>query len=166
MALDLPRPEDSFDEKLISDIHEYGWHCILVSDEHHPEHAKKNAELGPHPVYEATFVYTVGLSLSYGHPELILVGRWKQAHGIVASAVSLIEAGERFAPGDESENVVGGYPARFGPVSPSRKAELLTYVSWVAQRRPFEALQLILPDKDRRWPWDESYSGYPQPLLA
>jgi hypothetical protein len=165
MALDLPEPEDSFDEKLISDIHQYGWHCIFVADEYHPEHAKQNAALGPHPVYDATFVYTVGLSLTHRHPELILVGRWKQAHGIVASAVSLIDDGERFAPGDQSEKVLQGYPARFGGVSPSRKAELLTYASWVNRRRPFEALQLILPDEGGRWPWDENYSGYPQPLL-
>jgi hypothetical protein len=165
VALDLPEPEDDFDRKLVSDIHEYGWHCILVADEYHPQHAKENAAFGPHPVYDATFVYTVGLWLTYEHPELILVGRWKQAHAIIIAGVSLIEDGARLAPGDESDQVLQGYPVRFAAVSKSWRDELLTYASWANRRRAFEALQLVLPDKDGHWPLEQGYSGYPQPLL-
>ena len=80
-SLNLPEPEDASDEKLISDIRTYGWHCIHVADEHHPEHAAQNAALGPHPIYDAAFSYTVGLSLTLDHPELVLgirsrCGRW------------------------------------------------------------------------------------------
>ena len=163
--LDLPEPDDSFDEQLVSDIHEYGWHCVRVSNENHPEHAEQNAALGPHPVYDATFVYSVGLWLTRDHPELILVGRWQHAHGVVASAVSLIEEGARFAPGDTSDGVVEGYTASFRAVSDQRRDELLTYASWANRRRPFEALQLVLPDAAGIWPWDEGYAAYPQPLL-
>ena len=164
-ALDLPEPEDSFDEKLIADIHAYGWHCILVADEHHPEHAAENAALRPHDVYDATFAYTVGLWLTHGHPEVALVGRWQAAHGILAAAVDLIEAGGRFAPGDSSQEVLDGYEARFCAVSEARRDELLTYASWANRRRPFEAVQLVLPDRHGRWPWEPRYSGVAQPLL-
>jgi hypothetical protein len=164
--LDLPDAEDSVDEKLVSDIHEYGWHCVRVAEENHPEHAEQNAALGPHPVYDATFVYSVGLWLTRDHAELILVGRWQQAHGVLASVVSLIDEGAHFAPGDTSDGVVEGYTACFRAISDERREELLTYASWANRHQPFEALQLVLPDAAGVWPWDEGYAAYPQPLLG
>ncbi len=165
-GLDLPEPEGALDEKLLADIHEHGWHCVLVADESHPEHAERNAALGPHSIYDAAFAYTVGLWLTQSHPELVLVGRWQRAHGILASAVSLLEDGTRFAPGDETDAVLDGYPVRFCAVSEPRRDELLTYASWANNRRPFEALQLVLPDRQGRWPWEVGYDAYPQPLLT
>ena len=163
--LDLPKPEDGFDEKLISDVRLHGWHCVHVADEHHPEHAERNAALGPHPIYDAAFSYTVGLWLTHSHPELVLVGRWKQNHAIVGAAVSAIEDGTRFEVGTVTDQVLEGYDVCFGEVAPARRIELLTYASWANGRRPFEALQLVLPDAAGRWPWDDGYDSVAQPLL-
>lgn len=165
-SLDLPDPEDAFDEKLVADIREYGWHCVLVADEHHPQHAEQNAAMGPHPIYDAAFAYTVGLSLTLSHPELVLVGRWQHQHAILATAVSLIDDGARFAAGDETDQVLEGYPIRFVAVSEGRRQELLTYASWANRRQRFDALQLVLPDRRGRWPSDAGYDAYPQPLLG
>jgi hypothetical protein len=165
-VLDLPEPEDSFDEKLISDIRSVGWHCVHVADEHHPEHAEQNAALGPHAIYDAAFAYTVGLWLTRSHPELVLVGRWKHAHAVLATAVSHIDEGARYEPGSTSDQIVEGYSVRFADVSPERRTELLTYASWANRRRPFEALQLVVPDASGRWPWDAAYDSIPQPLLT
>jgi hypothetical protein len=164
--LDLPQPESDFDERVVADVRRYGWHCVLVADEHHPEHAALNAARGPHPVYDAAFAYTVGLWLTKDQPELVLVGRWQQAHGIIAAAVESITGGRRRAPGEVSDEVLQGYDVRFGPVSDERRVELLTYADWANRRRPFEALQLILPDSSGRWPEDPQYDSYPQPLLG
>jgi hypothetical protein len=163
---DLPVPESDFDERLVADVREHGWHCILVADEHHPEHAAANAALGPHPIYDAAFAYTVGLSLTKDHPEFVLVGRWQQAHAILAAAVELVTGGRRLAAGEVSDEVLHGYDVRFGPVSDERRLELLTYVDWANRRRQFEALQIILPDSSGRWPEDPEYDSYPQPLLG
>lgn len=164
--LDLPQPQDAFDEKLVADIRTHGWHCVLVADEHHPAHAALNAAFGPHPVYDAAFAYTVGLSVRLTHPELVLVGRWQHAHAILASAVSLVTDGGRVMAGEESDEVLDGYSVRFGPVSDERRIELLTYADWANRRRPFQALQLILPDQSGRWPDDPHYDAYPQPVLG
>jgi hypothetical protein len=164
--LDLPQPEDDFDERLVADVRNHGWHCVLVADEHHPEHAASNAALGPHAVYDAALAYTVGLSLTKDHPELVLVGRWQQAHAILAAAVDLISGSRRLAPGEVSDQVLQGYEVRFGPVSDEQRVELLTYADWANRRRPFEALQLILPDSSGRWPEDPDYNAYAQPLLG
>ena len=164
-SLDLPEPRDESDVQLIADLRVHGWHCIHVADEHHPEHAAENQALGPHPVYDAAFSYTVGLSLTRSHPELVLVGRWKQNHGIISTAVSVIEEGTRFEVGSTSDQVLEGYEVCFGQVTPARRIELLTYASWANHRRPFEAIQLILPDAAGRWPSDTAYDSVPQPLL-
>jgi hypothetical protein len=164
-TLDLPDPEDEFDEKLLGDVRGVGWHCIHVADEYHPEHAAENAALGPHPIYDAAFSYTVGLWLTQSHPELVLVGRWRQNHAIIGAAVSLIKDGNRFDGGSRSDQVVRGYDVCFVRVSSARRTELLTYADWANHRRHFEALQLVLPDAEGRWPWDDGYASVPQPLL-
>lgn len=163
--LDLPDPEDEFDEKLLSDVRTVGWHCIHVANEHHPEHAAENAALGPNPIYDAAFSYTVGLWQTQSHPELVLVGRWNHNHAIIGSAVNLIKAGTRFDTGSRSDQVLEGYDVCFALVSPARRTELLTYADWANRRRPFEALQLVLPDASARWPWDDGYASVAQPLL-
>ncbi len=163
---ELPEPRDQFDEKLVADVREYGWHCVLVADEHHPEHAEANAALEPHPVYDAGFAYTVGVGLSFAHPELILIGRWQHAHAILGAVVSLVSDGHRFAAGDESDEVLDGYRVSFAAVSEQRRVELLTCVDWLHHGGPFEALQLILPDSAGRWPEDPAYNAFSQPRLA
>ena len=117
------------------------------------------------PVHDAAFAYTVGLSLSLHHPEIVLVGRWAQAHGILAAVVDLIRDGQGFQPGDTSDEVLTRYEVRFGAVSEARRLTLLTYADWVNRRGPFDAIQLILPDSSGRWPDDSDYDSYPQPLL-
>lgn len=145
-TIDLPEPDDAFDTKLLSDVRTYGWHCIHVADENHPEHAAENAAREPHPIYDASFSYTVGLWLTHSHPELVLVGRWKQNHGIIAAAVAAIEEGTRFEVGATSDQVLERYDVRFGAVTPAHREELLTYASWANRRRSFDPLQLVLPD--------------------
>jgi hypothetical protein len=147
----LPAPDDAFDEKLVADVRAYGWHCVLVGAE---------GEADP------PFAYTVGLFHTFGHPELVLAGRWRHAHGILGAAVELVGDGARLAPGDESDEVLEGYPVRFGPVSDEQRSELLTYAGWLYSGRAFPALQLILPDRAGRMPDDTGYDGYPQPLLG
>jgi hypothetical protein len=164
--LELPEPEDAFDEKLLADVRDVGWHCVRVADEHHPEHAAANRALPSHAVYDAAFAYTAGLWLTRAHPELVLVGRWQHAHAILAAVVSLIDEGNRFRADAVSDQVLDGYEVRFGAVAASRRTELLTYADWLNLRRPFDALQVILPDRQGNWPGDRGYAACPQPLLA
>jgi hypothetical protein len=163
---ELPEPETEFDEGVLDHIREFGWSCVSITDRAHPEHAAANAALGPHPVYDAGFVYTVGLWLTWQHPELILVGAWTNAHAVLSAAVRLVESGTAFSAGDESNEVLGTYPVRLGAVNDERALELLTFAHWANRRRPFDALQLVLPDKAVRWPGEAGYDSYPQPLLA
>jgi hypothetical protein len=166
MSADLPAPEDEFDRKLVSDVREHGWHCVLVANEHHPEHVTQNTALGSHPIYDAAFAYTVGLWLTKQHSEIALVGRWQHSHAIISAVVDLIDEGQSFVGGDTSEGVLPELTVRFDPVSDERRQELLTYASWANRRQPFQAVQLVLPDPAGRWPEDPGYHGHPQPLIG
>ena len=161
----LPRASTDAERRALSDIEEYGWHCLLVADEHHPHHAEAIAAMGPHEVYDATFAYTVGVWGTWHHPELVLVGRWQHAHAYLSALVDMIEDGARFSPGDTTDELLEGYEVRFGAVSDFRRTELLTWSDWANARRRFEAVQVILPDLAGKWPDEDGYEGFPQPLL-
>jgi hypothetical protein len=164
----LPKPTDPGDDKVLADIRKYGFHAKHVRPYHHPEHAAESARLGPHPVYDVGFSYTVGLPFSHRHAELVITGGMpdKQAHDILWEVVHLVEEGARFEPGDESDEILRDARVRFGPVSKSRRKELLTFADWAARRKRFEAVQILLPDRAGAFPTDAAYAGPPQPLLG
>ncbi len=164
--LELPEPRSAADAKAIADIREYGWHAVLVADEFHPEHAEANAALPPHAIYDAAFSYTVGVWGSFGHPELVLVGRWEHRHSYLSALVTMVQQGRRFDVGDTTEELLEGYTVRFEAVSVADRLELLTWAHWANMRKPFEALQVVLPDLEGRWPEDPDYSSFPQPRLS
>ena len=164
----LPKPTDPGDEKVLADIRKFGFHAKHVRKGAHPEHAQEEATLPPNPVYDAGVSYTVGLPYSHGHPEIALTGPLPddRAHDILWGAVTLIERGARFAPGDVSDEILDGLPARFGPVSAYWRKEVLTFADWAARRKAFEAVQLLWPDKAGHFPDAPEYAGPPQPLLG
>lgn len=100
------------------------------------------------------------------HPEIILVGAWGAAHAITSAAVRLIESGSKFRPGQQVAGVLPNLPVRFGPVTRHAAKSLLTYADWVNQRKPFDVVQLVLPDPAGRWPEDPDYVSFPQPALG
>ena len=154
--------------KAVADIREHGWHVVSVR---HGIHSHETP--GPwsdHPpaqaAYDAQFTYTVGLTETFGHPEVILLGTWQHAHPFLNAVGDLVGEGRRFAPGVTSDEVLDEFTVRFDPVSDSCRTELLTLADWAAGRKPFDALQLVLPDTSGRWPEDPDYNGFPQPPLA
>jgi len=164
----LPRPTDPGDDKVLADIKKFGFHAKHVRPDAHPHHAEEKAKLGPHPIYDIGFSYTVGLPYSHGHPEVVLVSGLPddRAHALLWEVVNLVEGGAAFAPGDESDRILRDMPARFGPVSRRWRKEILTFADWAARRKHFEAVQLLLPDPAGVFPGDPAYAGPPQPLLA
>jgi hypothetical protein len=148
----------------VADIREHGWHVVLVRggvDDDGPW----SDDPAVQAAYEALFTYTVGLTATFGHPELILVGEWQHAHPFLNAVGDLVKAGQRFRPGDTSEDVLDGFIVRFDAVGDACRTQLLTLADWAVRREPFEALQLVLPDTSGRWPEDPDYNGFPQPPL-
>ncbi len=124
-----------------------------------PEHPAARA------AYEAEFSYTVGLCHSYQHPEVVLVGGWEHALPYLNVVGDLVKDGERFPPGSRTRKVLAGYEVRFDAVGEQARDLILTWAHWANDRMPFEAVQLVFPDTQGRWPEDLGYHAFSQPLL-
>jgi hypothetical protein len=92
------------------------------------------------PPYEATFTYTVGLTYTFEHPEIVLVGSWQHAALYLNLVGQMVESGQRFAAGATTDELLDGFTVRFGPVGDAPRPDLLTWADWAAQGQPFEAL--------------------------
>ena len=168
-GLPVPAPADADEARVVESLRVHGWHAFHVRDEFHPDHPRATSEPWLERATGEGFSYTVGLWPLLGHPELVLTGNWgamERMHGILGAAVGRVrEAGRRFAAGDADDDVLEGYPVRFGPVARPFRLELLTWSHWAAHRKDFEALQLLLCDRERRWPGEPGYAGPVQPRL-
>jgi hypothetical protein len=101
-----------------------------------------------------TWAYTIGLSTSFDHPELVVVGVTPEQ-----AAVGLNELGGRVADGEAfdrwSTADVLGVEVRFAEVHPAH-FDLGTFDQWIAYHDavggawpPARALQVVLPDEMR-----------------
>ena len=102
----------------------------------------------------APFSYTIGLSVTYGHPEVYVCGLQHEiAQQLLASVAARISAGERFdVPVTDAE--IANVPTAFRPV----RGEEVDENSGIGQEvlgRPFGAVQLFWPDKNGLMPWED-----------
>lgn len=102
-----------------------------------------------------SFSYTLGLTETFGHAELIMC-RFDPTlmHRLLNDVGELIRAGERFGDWDKSDKVISGYPVVFRELAPEAARE------WgkAARNRNGDrltVLQVFLPDAAGRFPWDE-----------
>lgn len=135
-------------EKVDALVREHGWAVInVLESDAHPE-----------------FDYTVGLSYSYGHPELIMVG-----FGDAAEAKSILnmlgarirDEGVRYESGQLYDRIFANdYKALMLEAAPDT-AERCIKVAYAHARKHFREpprlLQLVMPDANRRFFYDPAY---------
>ena len=129
------------------DIETYGWHVC-------------------HVVSEPPFSYTVGLSETFGHRELIVFGLPHEfAHSVLSAVTGLVKDGARFDDGGESSDVLNSALARFALV-PARFHDEFAGLA-VRVLGKFELLQVVWPRADGKFPGDEGVElPLGQPLLS
>ena len=110
-----------------------------------------------------SFVYTVGLTV-LGHPELIIFGLPHNVAGVLLNEMGdqIRKTGRRYVAGELLPDLLDGdYVARLIKVDDT--TEHLTLANRIyGHGTVIEALQVVWPDKERRYPWDE---GFALPLL-
>lgn len=101
--------------------------------------------------------YTVGMT-ERGLPELAISGipqTW--AHQVLSEFIAHIPEGEVIPPDEDAilvEGLSSGYPAMARPLP---KAEANSSIApWARDYygREVDVWQVVIPDKERRWPWD------------
>jgi hypothetical protein len=107
---------------------------------------------------------------SYAHPEILIFGlSVEKMHRIINDVGNHVRAGARYTAGQVSDEFLKGYEVTFRAVPASQYAGHLGWANWLYDGHDYPALQLIFPDKDRRWPWEDGVSeGFrnQQPVLA
>ena len=108
---------------------------------------------GPQP-----WTYTIGLTSTYDHPELIITGLdASSANGAVSQLADRVRRGERF-DADAPETMVGRVPVRFGEVHMEhwvrgRFNMWVQYYGWRGEPRPYpSAVQVIWPNEHGVFP--------------
>jgi Domain of unknown function (DUF4262) len=134
-----PSPRDRGDVKLLSDIKRCGWHVVYVGE--------RTSSLG--------FGFSVGLSYSLGHPEILVIGLdYHNTVTLLNEIGSEVKRGTRFVPGVRYDGILIDYPFAFITVERKRNTELLGYACWFYQSDDFSVLQGIWPDTMGRFPWE------------
>jgi len=136
-------PEDDSDRKLFRNILEYGCQIIAV-------------EAGSNSV---EFAYTIGLYLSFLHPEILIMGVSSQAcHHAINKIRRDVIAGSVIKDGDERADLFEiPKPVKFVAVDKARYYDYLGYAAWFYRSLLFQPpslepkfpiLQAVWPDKD------------------
>lgn len=107
------------------------------------------------PPTTPSFTYTIGLTKTFDHPELIIYGvAPERAHGILACAVELIEAGTRFAPGECYGKILKDQDVL------AREVQAPGYPLNIARAyygADVSAIQLVWPDAHGVFPLEEGF---------
>jgi len=129
--------------RVLADIGEYGVHIVhvLEGDQGHG------------------FSYTVGLTCSFEHPEVIVFGLPEQiAHELLNAIADNASNGAQYVAGATADDLLHGYPVRMLGVAADDHGDYLGLAQWAYEGAEFEVVQLVYPDKQGRWPWDDSAS--------
>jgi hypothetical protein len=147
---DLPPP----DAKLFDDIDEYGVHIVHVPED------------DDDPAYS----FTVGLWHSFEQPEVVVFGLPEPvAHELLNSLADECSEDRKFLPDSRHDGVLVGYPVRFVAVPKQHYDGYLGSAVWAYEGDEFPCVQLVWPDKQGRWPWDNGVrEGFAdsQPVLG
>ena len=132
--------------KLRSDVQRFGWHCLSV----HPCAGES----------ESQFTYTIGLSETFSHPEIMIFGLdSKVSHGILGDCVEMIRNGTAFRPNVEYSGVIGGdFKVMFKVVRKDCLPEYFGAAVRFYSGQDFHGLVMFWPDKHGCFPWDEARS--------
>jgi hypothetical protein len=101
------------------------------------------------------YCYTVGLTQSRMHPEVLIAGLSAQiAHDLLAAIIKRIPDGGQL-PVDEPISEIANMPLVLKRMSP--KNALIANIARVFYDDKFEMLQMVWPDKNGRFPWQRGY---------
>jgi hypothetical protein len=134
-----------------ADIKKYGFVTCGVDDE----------EFG------GPFAYTIGLEESFGHPELLMTGVQPDSARIYFHIfVKQLRSGASI----DADDVLDGacnFPMQLRALDSKRagEAHMLMTEAYYGGSDQFRALQLVLSDRNRLFPWQEGYDYPRQELL-
>ena len=133
---------DPSEKQFVANVREHGWFRTSVAAD----------EQGP------AFSYTTGFWQGVEQPELILVGlKHETAHHVLWDLYAEAKAGKPLPIGVPIPDVFGSYAAYVFPVAKRFYAEYLGWSLWFYCGDDFPCLQVVWPDRNGIFPWEEDY---------
>jgi hypothetical protein len=131
--------KDDPERIVLSNIAEYGWHCVnVVEDDGHPP-----------------WSFTIGLYETWQHPEFIVIGRSRAtSHEILKTLADDIELNDPPNLTNPDGHVLLGMKCQFLEVNPRYYSDYVGFALWFYRKRHFPLYQIIWPDRDGLYPWD------------
>jgi hypothetical protein len=131
---------DAAERKLVADVRRHGWAVVRIAAEF--------ARPG--------WAFTVGLWHTFRSPEVAMFGlsdadmpHWLNAVGEEA------RAGRPPRPRERRAGILERAPVTWVPVHDSWYPELFGWMLWFFREPPLPVVQLVWPDREGRFPWDE-----------
>jgi len=127
-------------KSVINNINNHGFHSTTVAGEEG----------------DPTYTYSTGIQETLNAPELITIGLGSSlAHTLSHIYYDRVKAGETFVENHKYEGFLKGVTVMFKTVPLEKINEYMLCVPWLYGDKPHRALQLIYPDDNHLWPWDE-----------
>ena len=141
-------------ERIIADVEKFGCHLALLEADN----------------YMPAFVYSIGLYKKFNHPEIICFGlKTEVMAGILNDVCDLVKNGETMEKGKLYSEFLVDYDVQFVEVKKEYYQNYVGYAGWFYDKTfDFPLLQLVWPDKQSKFPWDEEFNPdwkFKQPLL-
>ncbi|HRB71488.1 MAG TPA: DUF4262 domain-containing protein [Flavobacterium sp.] len=119
--------------------------------------------------YLPSFAYSIGLTTTYNHPEIICFGLSNEtAHEIINDVAAIIKRGVQIKKENIYTEIFQDSRATFLKVDERNIQDYFgTALNYYGDRN-FEALQLVWTDRNDKFPWEEGFEEeflYKQPLL-
>lgn len=119
--------------------------------------------------YCPSFAYSIGLTQTYNHPEIICFGLPNDlGHVIINDIAEIIKSGERFEVGKISTKIFKDSKAAFINVDKKNIDDYFGAALNYYGDKDFDALQVVWTDRNDKLPWEENFEEeflYKQPLL-
>ena len=138
--------------RIRANIDTHGWHVLFVPDG------------------APAFAYSIGFQPTLRAPEIIVVGLPQQvSHRLINDIGKRIRDGLEIEDGGVYSDFIPRYRCTFRLVPKRHYGNYLGTATRFYSRDDFPVLQLIYPDREGRWPWEEGVSPEfqrIQPVLA
>ena len=141
------------ERQIISDVEKYGFHVAQFHGDG----------------YSPSFAYTIGLFKTYGYPELICFGlNLDLLHSVLWSGKELLDKQPVPDQNIGYPDFLGDYDVRLLTVDKGWYKDYFGYGYWFNKTWDFPVLQIVWPDKQALYPWEEGFNPnwkWGQPLL-
>jgi len=119
--------------------------------------------------YSPSFAYSIGLTQTYNHPEIICFGLSNDlGHTIINDIAEIIKKGEVIESGHISTEIFKDSRAAFLKVDKRNISDYFGAALNYYSEKSFDALQVVWTDRNDKLPWEENFEEeflYKQPLL-